>query len=274
MSNVTATARRLEALRTALEAQGMAGAILSRPQHLFYFTGTMLGPSPAFLIVLPQRVIAVASAPLADCETITYTDYDIRNGWSVIEGATGALDQALASGNLAGKEVGLELSHLPAIFMPTIQEHTGAPREIGDLLWSLRWVKDTVEIAQIEANVAGNDRAFRAVQEAIRPGITGIDLWAVVYHTMCNVAGGPITLEADLGVGPLSSNPDAKPGHERLATGDTVFVDVYSAIRGYYADTTRVFTVGEPNDKQREIHDILAAALAAGQSALRPSALA
>jgi Xaa-Pro aminopeptidase len=248
----------------------MVGAILSRPQHLFYFTGAMPGSSPAFLIVLPQKVIAAASSSLANCETVTYTDYDIHHGWSVTEGATGVLEQALAGSRLAGEDVGLELTHMPAVFMPVIQRHIGTPREIGDLLWGLRQVKDAGELAQIEANVAGNDRAFRAVQEAIRPGIVELDLWTIVYHTMCDVAGGPITLEGDLGAGPRGSNPDAKPGHERLSPGDALFVDIYSAIHGYYADTTRVFTVGEPNDKQRELHHILEDALAAGEAALRP----
>ncbi|TEU12779.1 MAG: aminopeptidase P family protein [Anaerolineales bacterium] len=274
MSNVAIPEHRLSALRAALDAQGMAGAILSRPEHLFYFSGVAAGAAPSFLIVLLQETVAVAPSPLGGHETVTYTDYDIHYGWCVTEGAATALDQALARSNLVGREVGLELAHLPAVFMPTVVAHIGESRGIGHLLWTLRRIKDAEEIAQIEANAAGNDRAFRAVQEATRPGMTGIDLWAVVYHTLCDVAGGSITLEADVGVGPLGSDPDAKPGPERIAPGDTVFVDIYSAMHGYYADTTRVFTVGRASDRQREIHGILATALAAGEAQLRPGILA
>ena len=270
MSDVTTYGRRLEALRAALEAQGLAGALLSRPQHLFYFTGAMPGPSPAFLLVLPRRVVAVAASPLTkSCETITYTDYDIRNGWSVVEGARRALEEALAGAGLRGKDVGLELAHLPAVFIPAIQGHIGAPYELDDLLWSLRRIKDAGEIAQIEANVAANDRVFRTVQAAIRPGISELELWALVYQTLCDAAGGPITLEGDLGVGTRGSNPDAKPGRERVASGEALFVDVYSALHGYYADTTRVFSVGEPAAKGRAIFNVLAEAKAAGESRLR-----
>jgi Xaa-Pro dipeptidase len=270
MPNIALNSRRLEALRAALEAQGLSAALLSRPQHLFYFTGAMPGPSPAFLLVLPRQVIAVASSPLANFETITYTDYDIHNGWSVTEGATRALEQALAGRSLASQAVGLELAHLPAAFIPALQRHGAAPIELGDLLWGLRRIKDADEIAQIEANVEANDRVFRAVQAAIRSGIGELDLWATIYRTLCDAAGGPITLEGDLGVAQRGSNPDAKPGHERLASGDALFVDVYSAIHGYYADTTRVFSVGEPTAKQREVFDILANAKAMGESQLRP----
>jgi Xaa-Pro aminopeptidase len=270
MSDITIYQRRIAALRAALEAEGLSAALLSRPQHLFYFTGAMPGPSPAFLLILPHRVIAVASSPVQDCETITYTDYDIHNGWSITEGAAQALEKALTGHRLASKAVGLELANLPAVFLSAIRGHIADPVELSDLLWAMRRVKDADEIAQIEVNVGANDCVFRAVQAAIRPGLDELSLWAIIYQTLCDAAGGPITLEGDLGVGQRGSNPDAKPGHERLASGDALFVDAYSATAGYYADTTRVFTVGEPTAKQREIFNILTEAKAQGESQLRP----
>jgi Xaa-Pro aminopeptidase len=284
MSRITGYdhARRLDALRTALDAHGLAGAVLSRPEHVFYFSGTMPGPSPVFLIVLPQRLAAVAPSwlRLGDWETLTYTDYDIQNGWDVSQGAASALKRALAGGDRrtasvrAGQAVGLELSHLPAVFLAAVREATGEPQDIADLLWQLRRIKDADEIAQIAANVAGNDQVFAALQEALQPGMAEIDLWAVAYRALCDVAGGPVVLEADMGAGPRASNPDARPTCERLVPGDAVLVDLYSATRGYYADTTRVFVLGQPDGKQRHVHGILASALAAGQALLRPGVLA
>ncbi len=272
MVELSAPQRRLEALRGALEAEGLAGAILSRPQHLFYFTGAMPGPGPAFLVVLPRRAIAVAQAPLGDLETVTYTGYDIHRPLSAADEAAAALRQALDGGPLTGRAAGVELADLPASFMAAIAGQIGAPRDIAALLWRLRRIKDAGEVARIEANVAANDRVFQALRGAVQPGRTEIDLWAAVYHAMCREAGGPITLEADLGAGLRSGNPDAKPGPERLLRGEGILVDIYSATHGYYADTTRVFTVGPPTARQREIHGILEEALAAGEAALRPGA--
>ncbi len=274
MSGSTAHERRIEALRAALAGEGLAGALLSRPQHLFYFTGATAGAAPAFLLVLPQSLVAVAPAPLGACETVTYTDYDIHRGWSLVEGAERALDQALARSGLEGRPLGLELSHLPAAFMPAVARHAGAPRDIAGLLWSLRKRKDAVEVAQIEANVRANDQAFADLRAALRPGVADVELWAVMHQALCRAAGGPVILEADLGVGVRSDNPDAKPCGARLAAGDTVFADLYSASHGYYADTTRVFTLGEPSARQRELHAILAEALAAGEAQLGPGVAA
>ncbi len=274
MSPLAAQEHRLRALREGLETAGLAGAVISRPEHILYFAGVEPGPTPAYLVVGPQSLTAVAPAALAGCQTVTYTAYDIHHGWSIAQGAAQALAQALAKSGLRGRPTGVELAHLTANAMAAAAPQIGEPRDIADLLWGLRRIKDAGEIAQIEANVAANDRMFAAVRAAIRPGLPELELWAVIYRAMCEAAGGPITLEADLGVGARGVNPDAKPGPHSLAAGDTVFVDVYSAAHGYYADTTRVFTAGRSSARQREVHEVLAQALAAGEAQLRPGVAA
>src|SRR5512147_2712114 len=108
---------RMSALRSALEAHGLAGAVLSRPQHFFYFTGVFPGPQPALLVVTPRRLAAVAPAAIEGCETFTYSPYDIHKGWNVVENAAFALVNALDSGLLRGSRLGIEPGSLLAAFM-------------------------------------------------------------------------------------------------------------------------------------------------------------
>jgi Xaa-Pro aminopeptidase len=274
MADSTMYERRINALRAALERQGIAGAVLSRPQHLFYFTGALPAAAPSFLIVAPQRVVAVAPSPLRGYETATYTSYDIHRGWSVVEGAATALEQVLGDVAFAGRDVGIEQAHLPARYALVVATQAGAPRDLEEMLWDLRRVKDTQEIARIEAVEAGNDRAFAAIRDAARPGVEELMLWQAAYRALSDTAGEMVALDGDLGSGLRGTNPDAKPGHDRLAAGDTVFADIYTPISGYYADTTRCFSVGRPSDRQRQVHGVLVDALAAGEAALRPGARA
>jgi Xaa-Pro aminopeptidase len=261
--------KRVEKLRAALDEAGLRAVILSRPQHIFYFTGIQPGPSPALLVVTKLRVMGIAPAPLGTCETITYPDYDIHLGWNAMEAAAQALDQALSASFPLGRIVGLELDHLPAAFMPVALRHLREPRDAREMLWKIRRIKDAQELAQIEANVAGNDRVFQALSGALHPGMEALDAWRVIQNTLCANAGAPVVLEGDLGAGVRGSNPDAKPGHVQLQAGETIFVDIYSATNGYYADTTRVFSLGQPDDRQREIYSVLRQALQAGEGTLR-----
>ncbi len=274
MTDSTVHSRRIEALRGLLAREGLGGAILSRPQHLFYFTGAEPGIHPAFLIVTPRRAVAVAPSALAGLETFGYTSYDIQRGWSVTEGAAVALGEALGAAGLAGGATGVELAHLPARFARVIEARSDDLRGLEDLLWELRRIKDNGETARIQAVEMGNDRAFAAMRDATRPGVTELALWQAAYRALSDTAGGMVALDGDLGSGPRGTNPDAKPGHDRLAPGDAFFADIYTPIGGYFADTTRCFVVGQPTDRQREVHGVLEAALAAGEAALQPGARA
>jgi len=261
--------QRIERLRTTLDQNGMRTAILSRPQHVYYFSGVMPGASPALLIITQNRMLGIAPIALGTIETILYSDYDIQHGWNVSEAVGQALEKALNSCFPLGRVVGLELDHFPAVWMPVALRHLREPRNLKEILWYTRRIKDAFEIQQIQTNIAGNDRMFQAVQDTLRPGISEWDVWAVIQNTLNRNAGEPVLLEADLGVGAHSSNSEAKPGPDRLRLGDIVFVDVYSATHYYYADTTRVFVLGEPNPRQCQVHSILEAALKAGESRLK-----
>ena len=262
--------RRLGALRERLAANGLAAAILSRPEHVFYFTGLLPGSHPALLAVLPQTEIALAPRPARGIETIVYTSYDISRGWDINKGVAGALAGALSGRGLGSRSVGLELDHLPASQLAVIAAEVGESRDIGALLWRLRRVKDDAEIAQIQANVAGNDRLFETVREVLRPGVSEVELWSAMFRTRCEITGGPALLAGDLGGGIRSRNPDASPTLERLHPGEQLLVDIYPGTSGYYADTTRSFVLGEPSVLQGKIHTILEQALAAGESTLLP----
>lgn len=276
MNTISADARRrrLAALREALDAQGMAAAILSRPEHIFYFAGFMPGRSPAFLLVTPGAVAAVSPKEMPGCETIIYRDYDINAGWSVIEDAAAALDLLLEPARLRERQVGIELAQLPAVFMPTVSARTAQAREIGDLLWRLRRIKDEEEIAQIEANAGRNDQIFALLREAVRADVKDFALWAIVHAALCENAGGPVVMEADLGAGEATADPDVHPVGHTLTEADHVLADIYTATHGYYADTTRVFAVGEPTVRQMELHWVLEDALEAGVEQLRPGVAA
>jgi Xaa-Pro aminopeptidase len=261
---------RLSRLREQIASAGMYAAVISRPQHIFYFTGVMPGPAPALLLVTQSRTLGIASNPLGEIETLTYVDYDIQHGWDVFASVAGLLDQALTDLFPVGQIVGLEMDHFPAIWMAAALHHLRETRPLKDLLWKVERIKDPEELRQIESNVAGNDRIFQAVQTAIHPGMSGLELWAVVQNGLNLNAGEPVLLEADLGAGIKGSNPDAKPGFEKLQQGESVFIDIYSRTHAYFADTTRVFAIGRPDHRHQAVFDVINAALQAGMAQLLP----
>ena len=276
--------RRILALQSALDGAGIACAVLSRAQHLTYYAGQQLGGLPLLLLVSPRRCALVAPAGMGESgfETFPYTSYDIHNGWSVADASAAALGQALSAlcPPQAVREnravLGLEVPFLPANLLQAALAYSGEQRELAGLLWGLRKIRDAGELEQIRLNQAGNDLAFARLRDQIqavgetRAGVSEFELWATMYRTLCETAGEPVALQADLGVGLRGVVGDAKPGPFQLEAGDAVFADLYTSVRGYTADTTRTFIAGQATPRQREVHTALLEALAAGEARLRP----
>jgi Xaa-Pro aminopeptidase len=59
-----------------------------------------------------------------------------------------------------------------------------------------------------------------------------------------------------------------------LADGDLVVVDAGALVDGYRSDMTRTYVVGEPDDRARQILDVVTGAQAAGVAAVEPGVTA
>lgn len=271
---VETSAGRIERLRERMADKGWEVVFVSRPQNLFYLTGVRLaGSAPAVMGVTAERVALAAPAELPGWEVFTYPTYDIHLGWDVREGSQRALGGLIRFLGGAGT-AGVESDALPGPLWKVLSDNYCGVQEAGELLRRLRKRRDADEVARIRGNVALNDRIFAEFAGLLQPGVPDWELWGVVQQRLNEAAGEPVLLTADLGAGLGGVRGDAKPSGYRLQEGDSVFLDIYSARDGYYADTTRSFTVGEPSAEQRKIHALLAEAQRRGEELLRPGVAA
>ncbi len=88
-------------------------------------------------------------------------------------------------------------------------------------------------------------------------------------------AGGNESVEfAIVGSGPNGASPHHEPGDRVITAGDPIVVDFGGRYRGYNSDTTRMFHVGEPTERYREVHGVVQAAQQSAFEAVRPGATA
>src|SRR5439155_4391799 len=86
---------------------------------------------------------------------------------------------------------------------------------------------DEGEVEAIAAALAGNDRAFAAVERELRQVTTDYDVMALCLRELAAAAGGPVAYEATIGPGERSSMPEAQPGRAVAEEGSLLFVDLY-----------------------------------------------
>ena len=270
---------RRERLRTLLERRQLAGALITHPKHIYYFTGFLpAGDHWRFLLITPVG----ATLLLPECDgrpdvltgdivTDHFADF-LNAGRAASEEEYARQSLAGAVGDLfpRGVPIGIEGRHLTVGVLEMLQGAYGW-KAIDAELEGLRAHKDAEEITLLGRNALINDVALAKAREVIRPGESELIAYAKVWHALEMAAGQQLLPACDFasGVERTVAFGDI-PTDKVVESGDLFIVDIYPFIDGYCADITRNYVVGSAQLWQREVHAILEDALAAGAAAIRP----
>lgn len=183
-------------------------------------------------------------------------------------------DVALLRGAPAGS-VGFEARSLTVAGYDVLQataRERGRPvslRTTVDVVEDARAVKDETEIAALRRACACADQALADLTAAggIRPGRTERAIGLDLDQRMRELGAQDPAFETIVAAGSNSAIPHHRPTAAALAAGDLVKLDFGAIVDGYHSDMTRTFVLGEPQDWQREIYDLVHVAQAAGRAA-------
>jgi len=125
----------------------------------------------------------------------------------------------------------------------------------GEIL-AVRAVKTAEEIKCLQVSMAGAEAAVAAVRTAIRPGISEIELFAIMYHEVIRQGGELI--ETRLLTSGQRTNPwFSEASGRKLRPGELVALDTDTiGCYGYYSDFSRSFRCGpgRPTDRQKMLY--------------------
>jgi Xaa-Pro aminopeptidase len=270
---------RLERFRAALDAAGLGGAVIGRPENVFYLTGVRadLG-RPTFAVVCPARAAVVAPAGAATTAAdVTRFAYGVPGGIldrvvAIDHESASALEAAFAHAELHGARVGIEPGAISSLHAaPLARQATLLP--LADELEALRRRPDPGELALIREAIRCNEAGFAAAREVIREGVREFEVYLSVSRAIQEAAGVALSLSdgnhAFLS-GPRTALAAGPATDRRLRAGDLMIIDVNPVIRQYKGDLTRTFCVGEPNAAQRAMHEALVQTLDRAIALARP----
>jgi len=132
----------------------------------------------------------------------------------------------------------------------------------------LRVVKDSAEIGAMREAARLVDSALEQFTSEFRVGDSERQL-AWQLETLMMELGTKASFNTILATGPSAASPHAVPGDRRLAEGDMVKIDVGGIVEGYCSDITRTYFVGDPDDKFREVYNLVKLAQAAAGAAVK-----
>ena len=269
---------RFEKLYSIMEQAGLdIAALIPGPNHRYLFDAAhfvlerpiviFLSPDAEPVAVIPELEIPLFKRHKTTSRLFSYTD---------AEGYDAAFGQALDELESADKVIGVE-----GLFMRFFEGEAirrAAPKahivDATAALEGLRIIKDADEIACLRRAIEISEGALSATLDAAEPGMSEIELAAVLERSLRELGGEGLSFEIIMHAGGNTALPHSGPLDYRMRHGDPLLFDFGATFNGYCADITRVVFLGDATREQRDFYAVVQEANAVGRAAARPGVTA
>lgn len=160
---------------------------------------------------------------------------------------------------------------MPALHLLPLAGVLGvSPVLATDILRTLRMVKEECEIDALRKAGSAIDRVHARVPEFLIPGRTEADVAADIAEAIVAEGHSDVSFII-VGSGPHGADPHHSYSDRELQAGDIVVVDIGGAYEpGYHSDSTRTYSLGEPDADVAQQYSLLQRAQRAAYEAVRP----
>lgn len=269
-------ASRLRAAASAAADAGLAGLVItpgydlryligSRAQTFERLTALMLPADGDPTVVVPRLELAALKESAVPELGLTVRD------WVDGDDPYALVGEALGGGTLTTAVT----DSMPALHLLPLADVLGAvPVLATDVLRRLRMVKDPAEIDALRKAGAAIDRVHARVPEFLVPGRTEADVAADIAEAIVAEGHSEVAFII-VGSGPHGADPHHECSDRELRAGDIVVVDIGGPYEpGYNSDSTRTYSIGEPDPDVARRYAVLQRAQRAAVEAVKPGVTA
>lgn len=268
---------RIEKARRLMADAKLDAMLLTGSTSLNYFTGLRWGNSERLMaIVIPARGEPFAVCPAFEVDRVSeqlpstpLRRVEMRS-WQENESpyervAQGLRDRGIAAGRLGVEEtLRFVFADGIAAAAPALKVTSATPVTAGS-----RMIKDAHELELMRLASRATLSCYKAVFEALRPGMTENDVQALIA-----AAYGRLGFRgaASVQVGQYTALPHGSETPQTIREGTIIMFDDGCVVEGYQSDITRTFVLGTATPRMRQVFDIVASAQRAALAAARPGA--
>jgi len=269
-------AQRLRSAVAATQQAGLAGLIITPGYDLRYLVGSRAQTFERLTaLVLPvdgEPTVVVPRMELASLRESAVTEL----GLSVRDWVDGDDPYRLVADALGGVRPATAVTDsMPALHLLPLADVLGVvPVLATDVLRRLRMVKDAAEIDALRSAGAAIDRVHARVPGFLVPGRTEADVAADIAEAIVAEGHSEVAFII-VGSGPNGADPHHECSDRELRGGDIVVVDIGGPYEpGYNSDSTRTYSLGEPEPEVAQRYSVLQRAQRTAVSSVRPGVTA
>jgi D-alanyl-D-alanine dipeptidase len=272
----TVYARRLAAAAAAAGDAGLSGLVITPGYDLCYLIGSRAQTFERLTaLVLPavgEPAVVIPRLELASVKESAVTEL----GLAVQDWVDGDDPYQLVAAALGGAPATTAVTDsMPALHLLPLADVLGVlPVLATDVLRELRMLKDSAEIDALRKAGAAIDRVHARVPAFLIPGRTEAEVAADIAEAIVAEGHSDVAFVI-VGSGPHGADPHHACSARELQAGDIVVVDIGGAYEpGYHSDSTRTYSIGEPNPEVVQQYSVLQRAQRAAVDAVRPGVTA
>lgn len=253
-------------LMTALEAEGVDGAIITSGTNIRYFSNFTSDES-VLVISKERRVLLTDFRYTIQAKELSAPAFEI------IE-----TSRAIAADEIAEvmKQMGIKRCAFEDGYLTVraFNNYKDLPAELvpeTEVIDRVRLVKNDYEVECLKKAQSIADAAFAELITKIHAGQTEKEVANELDHLLRVHGAEENSFDTIVGSGPNGALCHATPGARKLQEGDLVVIDFGCKYNGYCSDMTRTVAIGEPCDELKKIYNIVLKAQLTALEALKPN---
>ncbi|MEC9323059.1 MAG: Xaa-Pro peptidase family protein [Actinomycetota bacterium] len=285
-------AQRLAAAARATAEAGLAGLVITPGYDLRYLVGSraqtferltaLVVPAAGDpTMIVPRLELAAMKESAVGELGIALRDWvDGDDPYALVAAALGENTLAGESAPLAvaGESAPLAVAvtdAMPALHLLPMADTLGVvPVLATDVLRTLRMIKDAAEVEALRKAGEAIDRVHARLPQFLVPGRTEADVAADIAEAIVAEGHSEVAFII-VGSGPHGADPHHECSDRELRSGDIVVVDIGGPYEpGYNSDSTRTYSIGEPDPDIARRYAVLQRAQRAAVEAVRPGVTA
>lgn len=247
--------RRVKKVREKLAELGFDAFLVSDEKNIYYLSGFPWGLK-LLIPVEGENILFVNSVNYEAAKSLA------KNVLIELVGVGEKIEKKISDMVLKGRFKSIGLDKMDVSEYRRIKNSLKEVRfeVLGDVIWSLRKVKDESELVLIKRAAELTSRGMERALEVIKPGIREWVVAAEAEYEMRKLGSSGVAFDTIVCSGPETAYPHGGLGEREIKDGDFVVIDIGAKYRGYCADMTRTVIVGEGARMQKHIYEIVVGA--------------
>jgi len=157
------------------------------------------------------------------------------------------------------ERIGFEKEDLSYNEYELLKKNLGEKKMVlcDELVERIREIKTAEEIEKIGQAAAITDKAFCEILDAIKPGVTEMQIKRKIVEIMEDSGADGVAFEPIVASGRGSADPHYRYSRDRIEVGEMVLLDIGAKYQGYCADLSRTVFIGKAPERFKKLYDIV-----------------